>query len=199
VGLSKAQTVMETQAGEVTSYRQSLKVDTGRRWYAVYTMHQNERSVARHLDAYQIETFLPTWESTHVWKSRERVRIVQPLFPCYLFVHIQAPERQMIFRSPGVVHIVGNSRGPVPIPDSEIEFLRSDFCHQRVEPYRELVVGERVRIKHGSMQGVQGVLVRKESGCRFVATLELINQHAAVDVDADEIELVTGQAVGSLA
>jgi hypothetical protein len=50
-------------------------------------------------------------------------------------------------------------------------------------------VGEKVRIKSGVMQGVQGVLVRKKNSLRFVLTLELINQHAAVEMSADDLEL----------
>jgi transcription antitermination factor NusG len=123
-----------------------------------------------------------------LWKNRQRVKIIRPLFPTYVFARIHAAERSSILRSPGVLRIVGNSRGPIPIPASEIDFLRSDFCRQRVEPYEELVVGEKVRIKCGSMQGVRGILVRKKSSLRFVLTLELINQHAAVEVAADEIE-----------
>jgi transcription antitermination factor NusG len=159
-----------------------------RTWFAVFTAPQNERSVARHLDLRQVESFLPTCESTRIWKNRQRVKITQPLFPTYLFARIQISERSKILRTPGVLRIVGNSQGPIPIPASEIEFLRSDFCRQRIEPYRELVVGEKVRIKSGSMQGVQGILVRKKSSLRFVLTLQLINQHAAVEVAADELE-----------
>jgi transcription elongation factor len=83
---------------------------------------------------------------------------------------------------------VGNSRECAPVPDAEIEFLRSDFCRQRIEPYRDLVIGERVRIKSGVMQGIQGALVRKSNSMRFVLTLESINQHAAIQVDAENLE-----------
>jgi transcription antitermination factor NusG len=123
-----------------------------------------------------------------IWKNRQRVKIARPLFPTYVFVRIHRSERSSILRSPGVLKIVGNSHGPIPIPASEIEFLRSDFCRQRVEPYRELVVGEKVRIRSGAMQGVQGILVRKNNNLRFVMSLQLINQHAAVEVSADELE-----------
>jgi transcription antitermination factor NusG len=160
------------------------------KWFAVFTVPQNERSVVRQLDLRRVESFLPTCESARVWKNRQRVKIIHPLFPTYVFARIRPAERSLVLRSPGVLRIVGNSQGPIPISSSEVEFLRSDFCRQRLEPYRELVVGERVRIKSGSMQGVQGTLVRKKSSLRFVLTLELINQHAAVEVAADELEPV---------
>jgi hypothetical protein len=87
-----------------------------------------------------------------------------------------------------VLQIVGNGRESVSLPDSEVEFLRSDFCRQGIEPYRDLVIGEKVRIKNGVMQGIQGTLVRKGDNMRFVLTIELINQHAAMEVDAPDLE-----------
>ena len=159
-----------------------------RRWVAVFTVPQNERSVVRHLEMRQVESFLPTCETAHVWKNRQRVKIAHPLFPTYVFARIQPEERTSVLRSTGVLRIIGNKQGPLAIPDNEMEFLRSDFCRERVESYQELVVGEWVRIRTGAMRGVQGVLVRKKTGLRFVLTLELINQHAAIEVDADEVE-----------
>lgn len=164
--------------------------DLDRRWYAAFTVPQNEKAVVKHLNLREIESFLPTYETVRVWKNRQRMRIVLPLFPSYLFVRISRRERARVLQCPGVLQIVGNRKEPLPLPDSEVEFLRSGFCRQKVEPYRELVVGSRVRIKKGVMQGVQGTLVRRSSSLRFVLTLELINQHAAVEVSAEDIEPV---------
>jgi len=38
------------------------------------------------------------------------------------------------------------------------------------------------------MEGVEGVLVRRNNGARFVITLELINLHAAIELEAQELE-----------
>jgi transcription antitermination factor NusG len=161
-----------------------------RRWYATFTLPQNEKSVVRQLDLRDIESFLPTYETVRVWKNRQRMKVVLPLFPTYLFVRIDRAERGKVLQCPGVLQIVGNTREPLPLPDSEVELLRSGFCRQRIEPYRELVLGEKVRIKSGIMQGVQGTLVRRSSSLRFVLTIELINQHAAIEVNAEDIEPV---------
>lgn len=159
-----------------------------RQWYAVFTVPQNEKSVSRHLAIGEIETFLPTYETVRVWKNRQRMKIELPLFPSYLFVHISSSERGRVLRVPGVLQIVGNGREYVPLPDAEIEFLRSSVAKERLEPFRELVIGERVRIKRGVMQGTCGTLVRKGNDLRFVLTFELINQHAAVQVHAEDLE-----------
>jgi transcription antitermination factor NusG len=160
-----------------------------RNWYAVYTIPQHEKSALKQLELREIESFLPVYETVRVWKNRQRMKLTLPLFPTYLFVHINSSERARVLQSPGVLQIVGNS-GCTYIPDSEVEFLRSGFCRQRIEPYHDLVIGEKVRIRGGVMQGLQRTLIRKNNSMRFVLTVELINQHAAIQVDAEDLEQI---------
>ncbi len=164
----------------------------GPKWYAVFTLPQNEKSAARQLGLREVEAFLPTYEAVKVWKNRQRVCTVLPLFPTYLFVRIDCRQRRRVLESPGVIHIVSNGREQVPVPDAEIELLRSGMREKTMEPYRELAVGKKVRIKSGSMEGVEGVLVRKGNGFRFVMALKLINQFAAVEVEAEDLEQIPG-------
>ena len=122
----------------------------------------------------EIESFVPIYESVRVWKNRQRVKLELPLFPSYLFVHIERRQKSRVLASPGVLRIVGNNREMIPIPDATIDFLRSDSCWaSRIEPYCELVVGQKVRIKTGAMEGLEGVLVRKNNNLRFVLTIGL--------------------------
>ena len=178
----------QTFGGQVSQNPAIMSAVRDRNWYAVYTVPQHEKSALKQLDIREIESFLPTYETVRVWKNRQRMKLILPLFPTYLFVHINFRERAKVLQSPGVLQIVGNKLECAYIPDSEVEFLRSDFCRQRIEPYRDLVIGEKVRIKSGVMQGLRRTLVRKSNSLRFVLTLELINQHAAVQVDAENLE-----------
>lgn len=165
-----------------------------RSWFAVFTLPKNEKAVVKHLGLRSVETFLPTYEDVRIWKNRQRVNVVLPLFPRYLFVRINRWDRVKVLQSPGVLHIVGNGRNEVSLSDSEIEFLRSGLNGRRIEPFGEFAVGERVRIKSGLMQGVEGILVRKKAKLRFVLAIDLIKQHAAVEIDADDLELVLARA-----
>src|ERR1035437_7698523 len=161
-----------------------------RNWYAVYTVPQHEKSVVKHLDLREIESFLPVYETVRVWKNRQRMKLTLPLFPSYLFVHINSSERVKVLQSPGVLQIVGNSREGATLPDAEVEFLRSGFCKQRIAPYHKFAIGAKVCIKSGVMQGLQGTLVRKNNDMRFVLTIEMINQHAAIQVDPEDLEQI---------
>ncbi len=159
-------------------------------WYAVFTLPQNEKSTARQLRLRDVEAFVPTYESLRVWKNRQRVKLELPLFPSYLFVRICRSQRSRVLAAPGVLRIVGNRLDPVPVPDTTIDFLRSGLFAKSIEPYSELVVGERVRIRSGPMQGLEGVLVRKNNNLRFVLTIDLINRHASVEIGAENLEPV---------
>jgi transcription antitermination factor NusG len=172
----------------VTSAQLPRDEQDPRRWFAAVTTPQHEKAALRHLDFAGVETFLPTYESSRVWKNRQKVRVELPLFPTYLFVRIDQGERAKVLRTPGVRQLVGNSREPISLADREIEFLRISLAGQKAEPYAGLIEGQRVRIKSGSMRGVEGCLVRKSSEWRFVLTVQLIHHHVAVEVDASALE-----------
>jgi transcription antitermination factor NusG len=159
-----------------------------RRWFAVVTTPQHEKAAFRYLDVNGIETFLPTYESSRVWKNRQKVTLELPLFPTYLFVRIDQEERTRVLRTPGVRQLVGNSREPLSVADREIEFLRTSLLEKKAEPHAGLIAGQRVRVKSGPMQGVEGWLVRKSSGWRFILTVQLIHHQVAVEVDASMLE-----------
>jgi transcription antitermination factor NusG len=163
----------------------------GARWFAVYTMPQRENAVCRLLDARRIEAFLPTFETLSVWKNRQRVKVQRPLFPSYLFVRIVPRQRSQVLSARGALHIVGNGQGPLEITDREIQFFRSDFCQKRIEPYCDLAVGAKVRICSGPMEGLEGTLVQKKKSLRFVLRIAMINQNAAVEVQAGELEAIS--------
>ena len=184
------QTISQTFGDQVSLNSTITGSARDRNWYAVYTVPQHEKSALKHLDLREIESFLPVYETVRVWKNRQRMKLILPLFPTYLFVHITFRERVKVLQSPGVLQIVGSKRECAYLSDSEVELLRSGCSRQKIEPYRDLVIGERVRIKSGVMQGLQGTLVRKCNSLRFVLTIELINQHAAIQVDAEDLEQI---------
>ena len=159
-------------------------------WFAVYTTPRHEKTVARHFEFRAIESFLPIYTEMHRWKNGCRVNVEQPLFPSYVFARIGRRDSTQVLSVPGVLLIVGSGREPRALPDSEIEALRSGLHLRKFEPHPYLVVGQKARIKSGSLAGMVGVLARKKNSLRVVLTLELIMRSVAVEVDADELERV---------
>jgi transcriptional antiterminator NusG len=160
-------------------------------WFAAYTNSHHEKRVAWQLAEREMESFLPLYPASHRWKNRCERQLELPLFPNYVFVQIDPRDRVRVLAVPGVLSLVGFGRILAPLPDFEIEALRAGIAQRKIEPHPHLVIGERVRIKAGSMTGWEGVLIRKKSNFRVVLTLDAIMQSIAVEVDGDDLEPAT--------
>lgn len=157
-------------------------------WHAIYSRPRNEKRIQEHLSSRQVECFLPLYRTVHRWKNGCKRVVELPLFPGYLFVKIGMGQRVRVLEIPGVLSFVGATGKPAQLSDFEIETLRSGIQLKKFTPYRDLVVGEKVRIQAGPLTGLAGVLVRTMNGLRVVLTLEMINQSVAVELDASDVE-----------
>jgi transcription antitermination factor NusG len=157
-------------------------------WYAAYTRANHEKRVAQQLSARSIEHFLPLYESVRRWKDR-RVQLQLPLFPGYVFVRIALRDRLQVLEIPSVARLVGFNRTPTPLPEGEIEALKEGLeSGVRAIPHPYLKVGRRVRVIAGPLEGLEGILIRKKNGLRFVISLNLIQRSILVHTEADWLE-----------
>ena len=157
-------------------------------WFAVFTSSHHEKKVSQRFLEQRIENYLPLYSQIHHWTNRRKVTVQLPLFPNYVFVRIGRRQRGQVLQVPGVLAIVGRGYKPTPLPDFEIESLRSGLHLRKFEPHPSLAVGRRVRIKVGPLEGMEGVLLRKKNNLRVVLTVPLIKQSVAVEVDAGDVE-----------
>lgn len=161
-------------------------------WWAVYTRHQHEKTVARMLAGKGIEVFLPLYESNRRWKDRNKL-VSLPLFPCYLFVRGDQNRRSLVVSTPGVHMVLTNGEKTAIVPEAEIQAIRKTVeAATNVEPHGFLKCGERVRMKRGPLEGVEGILVRKKNQCRLVLSVEMLAQSVGVEIDAADVEPVLG-------
>jgi transcription antitermination factor NusG len=163
-------------------------------WWAVYTRHQHEKVVSEMLSAKGFDVFLPLYESTRRWKDRRKV-LTLPLFPCYLFVRGGMDRRLQVVTTPGVHMILHRGQDVAIIPDSEIEAIqRVAEGPLQVKPHAYLKCGMRVRITRGTLEGIEGILVREKNLCRLILSVEILARSVAVEIDASYVEPVTTQS-----
>lgn len=158
-------------------------------WYAIQTYAQNEKTAVAELQRRGITTFLPLRVEQHQWSDR-RKRIEVPLFPCYAFVQgvASAEFRQSVARTQRVIRLLGTNE-PVPVPDAEIDSLRILVsANASSSPYAFLNVGQRVRIRGGCMDGLDGILVRNDGEDKLVVSINLIQRSVAVHVQGYDLE-----------
>lgn len=152
-------------------------------WYALYTRHQHEKSVAGSLSSKGFEVFLPLHQQVRNWSDR-RKRLVLPLFPCYVFVRSSLDRKTEILVTYGVHGFVGFHNMPAPIPQSEMEDLRRVVELAEIEPHPFLRYGDWVRVKSGPFEGIEGLLVRRKGQTRLVLSVEILQKSAAMEIDA---------------
>jgi transcription antitermination factor NusG len=161
-------------------------------WYAVCSRSRHEKIAATALANSGVITFLPLVSEMRSWSDRRKL-VEVPLFPGYLFVRIpnSAEARLCVLKISGVVQFVGNRTGVVPIEDKEINDVRM-VLEQKIScsPYPFLNVGQRVRIRGGSLDGVEGVLVKRASTSKLVISVELIQRSLALEVHNFDIEAI---------
>jgi len=158
------------------------------RWYAAYTLPRHEKLVAQQLSQKSVDAYLPLYETIHRWKDR-RARVELPLFPSYVFVQIPLCERLKVLEIASVIRIVSFKGQAAPLPDGEIETLKNALLHRKAEPYPYLVVGKRVRVKAGSLEGLEGIVVRRKGNLRIVVSLDSIMQSIALELDARDLDI----------
>jgi transcription antitermination factor NusG len=160
-------------------------------WYALYTRHQHEKTVARVLSTKGFEIFLPLYATAHRWKDRTK-QLSLPLFPCYVFLHGETHRRTDILSTPGVFSLVGSEGRAAPISQSEIVAIRQMVESKvRVEPHPFLRCGDWIRVKSGALAGIEGILVRKKNLFRLVVSVEILQKSVAVEVDVSTVERAT--------
>lgn len=158
------------------------------RWYAAYTFPRHEKTVTEQLKLKSVETYLPLFEKLSRWKDR-MARVQLPLFPGYVFVRIPLRDRLKVLESSGVLRLVGFSGHPAPLPEGEIEALRTYLTFRKAEPFPYFTAGKRVEIQAGPLIGLQGVVVRRKGKLRVVVSIDSIQRSIALEVEASDVRL----------
>ena len=147
----------------------------------------------------EIEHFLPLYRTNRKWRDGSKAALELPLFPCYIFVRIPRVDRVRVLNIPGVLAVVNGTGGePAALPANAVEALQTGLSEQKIEPHELLRVGEMARIRSGAFAGMEGVVMRRRSGCRIVLTLEQIMRSVAVEVDEDDLEPAAAQSIAGL-
>jgi transcription antitermination factor NusG len=161
-----------------------------RNWYALFTRHQHEKSVAFALSNKSHEVYLPLYRAHRRWQDRDK-QIWLPLFPCYVFIREGMDRQLQIVTTPGLISIVGWGGRPAIVPQTQLDAVRRiiESCVV-VETHPYLQCGDRVRVKSGPLMGLEGILTRTKGVARLVVTMELLGRSAAVEIDGLNVERI---------
>jgi transcriptional antiterminator RfaH len=175
------------------SVRLQATMTDDKRWYLVYCKPRQEKTALLNLARQGYESYLPLMREPRRRHGR-RVSVVAPMFPRYLFVHLdQTTDNWGPIRSTvGVASMVRFGQRATPIPDSLIDCLRGredEEGIQNVMP-EALKSGARVRILDGPFTGYEGIFQVRTGKERVVVLLDILGRQARASVDESALEPV---------
>jgi transcription antitermination factor NusG len=157
--------------------------NTTRLWDALRVRSRHENLVASHLQARGFESLLPLYKCRRRWSDRFK-EMQLPLFPGYVFCRFNQLNRLPILTVPGIVHVVGVGRTPLPIDETEMSaILTAVKSGLPSRPWPFLQIGNKVRIEYGPLSGVEGILLGFRGHQRLVLSVTLLQRSVAVQVD----------------
>ena len=180
-----------THVGEATFFGEGPilvppgSVEVQQSWFAVQTKPRHEKRVAAELKEKGVMAFLPMLSEVHQWSDRKR-QVELPLFTMYVFVQIAGDRssRAKVLQTNGVFCLVGARGIGVPIPDDQIETVQL-IVREKIpfSAYPFLNVGQRVRVRGGSLNGICGILSAFNNDRSLIVSIDGIQRSLAIRID----------------
>ncbi len=165
-----------------------------RQWFALRIRSRHEKVAATVLQGMGTDIFLPVTKDERAWSDRRKV-LDLPLFPGYLFVQLSLIDADIIRirRAHGVVGIVGNQAGPLPVPAQEIQKIRKLVAVEaRSCLHQSFEAGDRVIVVRGPLAGIEGTILRFGSQSTLVIDVDIIQRSVCVTVARRDVVSASG-------
>jgi transcription antitermination factor NusG len=160
-------------------------------WFALQVRARHEKNIVEMLRGKGYDPFLPLYKCRRRWSNRYKL-LELPLFPGYLFCQFDVHNRLPILKTPGVILVLGIGRTPVPIDNTEIDAVRTIVdSGLQSQPWPFLQIGARLRIEHGALSGLEGILLGPRGRHRLIVSVTLLQRSVAVEVDNAWVRGVT--------
>ena len=167
-------------------FENAAELARDRVWWAVYTKSRQEKIFSRHLASHQIPHYLPLVQKTYVSCGRKFSARV-PLFPGYVFMLGSDPERVCSLTSNRVSRILA-VHDPVRLLMELEQVYRLISSGVPLTVEQRLAPGNRVRVKHGALAGMEGIVRVRRGKTRLIVTVSFLQQGASVEVDDFNLE-----------
>ncbi len=159
------------------------------RWYALQIRHHCEKKALTYLSRKGLGTFLPSRVEIRRWSDRKRT-IEVPLFSGYGFVYASLADstRLQVLQTEGVLGFVNHQGKAMPIPEKQIHDLRL-LTTQKMPctVHVSLQAGQRVRVRGGCLDGIEGTLTAAHDDRMFIS-LDVLNRSVAVSITGYKLE-----------
>jgi len=158
-------------------------------WFAVVTKPRQEQTALENLQRQDFECFLPLADNPYQRRRKRHRRMIEPLFPRYLFLNAIAQSQNLapVRSTRGVATMVRFGTELAVVPESIINAIKNRMDPAtgliRIKPV-EVKAGDKVRVFDGPLAGVSGIVQERSSENRALILMQLMGRPTAVEVDA---------------
>jgi transcription antitermination factor NusG len=157
-------------------------------WYVAHTRPRTEKKLAEYCLREGYSATLPLYKSIKKYPGKT-VTFEKPLFPNYLFLRLYPYQRKKVYQSDYVANLLD-------VPDQQsFEEQLNDILLALETDYEicampHIIAGKHVRIKSGSLRGMEGYVQERHGKFVVLLRLDFIAQCAGVKVDATDLEVI---------
>lgn len=164
----------------------ALEHEQEMRWWVLHTRPRQEKAVARTLLADQIAFYLPCVPKDNLIRGK-KVRSYVPVFASYVFLFGSDEDRHDALKTDRVAYTLD-------VPDAvqlmndlqQIRRLIESDAPLTVE--RRIKPGQRVRVRRGPLEGLEGTVESRRGKTRLVVALQMLQQGVSLEIDDMLIE-----------
>ncbi len=155
-------------------------------WHVLYVKTQHEKKVDLLLKESALESFLPTITAIRQWSDR-RKKIIQPLFPSYVFLHVNSKnDFYTALNVQGVFKYLRFGNEYAKVRNEEIrrikQFLNlegiSDVETAGFTPKK----GDKMIINYGPLSGLECLVIKTNNRNRIFVRIESLRQNITATI-----------------
>lgn len=160
----------------------SLEDDVGN-WWVMHVKPNCEKMVARYFLNRSISYYLPLYERQRRTGYFKRVRTaMMPLFGGYICFALEKSDHKLLYDSKKFVRIITVDDQEAFV--SELSAVsRAIASGEELSVQPGLVPGRKVLILSGTLEGTEGVIVRRGGHRKLVLSVQMFNQSVVLNLD----------------
>jgi transcription antitermination factor NusG len=163
-------------------------------WHVLHVRSNYEKRVAQHLNVRSVEHYLPLYSERVKWTDRIALT-ERPLFTGYIFARFSPESRIKVISISGVVRSLGDDQRSL-VSCGEMERIRQGLASGLLlRPHPYVTVGQKVRVRSGIFEGVEGVVAELRQRCKVIIALAAAQQCFSLELALGDIEVLRKQPV----